>query len=136
MQLQKENLKNFRLAEIWTWMFDTGAVLEVIELASQLGTGQGHPMTFFCKRTVWRSKYCLEISKIRERLKTSGSPFQSPKIFGVFLLFFLICYLWLLKVVLCAKKSISWKFRYEDKAPLELLYDSTATPFPWTFNPT
>ena len=27
MQLQKENLKKFRLAEIWTSTFDTGAVL-------------------------------------------------------------------------------------------------------------
>lgn len=49
MQLQKENLKKFRLAEIWTLTFDTSAVLLLIELASQLGTGQGHPMTFFWK---------------------------------------------------------------------------------------
>ena len=33
---------------------------------------QGHPATFFCKITVRRSKYCLEISKACEKLKKSG----------------------------------------------------------------
>ena len=28
---------------------------------------QGHPATFYCKITVWRSKYCLEISQGRPR---------------------------------------------------------------------
>ena len=35
-----------------------------------------------------RSNYCLEISKVRERLKISG-PFQSSEILGGFLLAFL-----------------------------------------------
>lgn len=34
-----------------------------------------------------RSKYCLEISIARERLKNSGWPFHSSKIFGVFLVY-------------------------------------------------
>ena len=33
---------------------------------------QGHPATIFCKITVWRSKYCLEISKAWEKLNISG----------------------------------------------------------------
>ena len=33
---------------------------------------QGHPATIFCKITVRRSKYCLEISKACEELKISG----------------------------------------------------------------
>ena len=39
---------------------------------------QGHPAT------VQRSKYCLEISKALEKLKISGQPFYSSKIFGGF----------------------------------------------------
>ena len=34
---------------------------------------QGQPTTFFvCKVTVRKSKFCLEISKVREGLKMSG----------------------------------------------------------------
>ena len=33
---------------------------------------QEHPATIFCKITVRRSKYCLEISKAWEELKISG----------------------------------------------------------------
>ena len=33
---------------------------------------QGHPMTFFGKITVLRSKYCLKFSKSQQRLKISG----------------------------------------------------------------
>ena len=33
---------------------------------------QGHPATFFCKTTVQRSKYYLEISKAWEKLKIFG----------------------------------------------------------------
>ena len=33
---------------------------------------QKHPATMFCKITVRRSKYCLEISKAWEELKISG----------------------------------------------------------------
>ena len=39
---------------------------------------QGHPAT------VRGSKYCLEISKALEKLKTSGQPFLSSKKFGGF----------------------------------------------------
>ena len=34
---------------------------------------QGYPTTFFCKITVRRSKYCLEISKAREKPKISDN---------------------------------------------------------------
>ena len=32
---------------------------------------QGHPTTVFCKMSVQRSKYCLEISIAQEKLKIS-----------------------------------------------------------------
>ena len=41
-------------------------------------SAQGHPAT------VRGSKYCLEISKALEKLKTSGQPFLSSKKFGGF----------------------------------------------------
>ena len=66
---------------------------------------------FFCKVTVRRSKYCLEISKVREGLKMSGQPFHSPKIFGVFLPTYLRFTFYYLDVSMIVKKGVLFRYR-------------------------
>ena len=53
-----------------------------------------------------RSNYCLEISKVRERLKISG-PFQSSEILGLFLLAFLRLIITKISRSLLKKKATS-----------------------------
>ena len=49
--------------------FENGCNLENLTVSFM----QGQPTTFFvCELAVRRSKYCLEISKVREGLKMSG----------------------------------------------------------------
>lgn len=51
---------------------------------------QRHPTTFFCKRTLRRSKYFPEISKARERLNLFVLSYKSSNIFrGFFTVTFL-----------------------------------------------
>ena len=47
---------------------------------------QGHPATVFCKISVRRSKYCLEFSITRGRLKISRWLFHSCTIFEAYLI--------------------------------------------------
>ena len=54
---------------------------------------QGHPTTVFCKISVRRSKYCLEISITQEKLKISRWLVIFSKVFRVLLLTSLrLCY--------------------------------------------
>ena len=48
------------------------AIFRFFKVFFKLFIIQGHTTTFFCEITVRRSKYCLEISKVPERLKISG----------------------------------------------------------------
>ena len=77
----------------------------------------------YCKITVRsRRKYCLQISKALERLKTSAQPFNSSQIFGGFALHYLRfsevarCFSHFITKILwflLKKVSWSWKFRYK-----------------------
>ena len=77
----KRNLwwsKNIRLADlaesiqIDDWSVSILYHMVILTENDYLYKTQEHPATIFCKITVRRSKYCLEISKAWEELKISG----------------------------------------------------------------